>query len=117
MISDNTCPICQAGFPTRRVNHQFLHGSIGTPRHRARRVAVIGESAVGLTGVLAANELGAARIIVVSRHEDRQKLGREFGATDIVAERGDDAIARIRDMTDGLGAHSVIEAVATCRIS
>src|SRR5207247_8416439 len=63
--------------------------------------------------VLAAAQLGAARIIVMSRHESRQKLALEFGATDIIEERGDDGAARIKDLTDGLGAHSVIEAVGT----
>ena len=63
--------------------------------------------------MLAAKQLGAERIIAMSRHEARQKLAREFGATDIVTERGDDGVARIKDLTDGLGAHSVIEAVGT----
>ena len=78
-----------------------------------KTVAVVGDGAVGLLGVLAAKQMGAERVILMSRHEDRQKLGLEFGATDIVTERGDDGVARIRDMTDGLGAHSVIEAVGT----
>lgn len=63
--------------------------------------------------MLAAKRLGADRIIAMSRHADRQTLAREFGATDIVAERGDEGVARVRDITDGLGAHSVIEAVGT----
>src|SRR5207247_6554507 len=63
--------------------------------------------------VLAAAQLGAARIIVMSRHESRQKLALEFGATDIIEERGDDGAARIKDLTNGLGADSVIEAVGT----
>ncbi|HEX9993829.1 MAG TPA: zinc-dependent alcohol dehydrogenase family protein [Acidimicrobiales bacterium] len=78
-----------------------------------RTVAVVGDGAVGLLGVLAARELGAERIIAMSRHEPRQRLARDFGATDVVEERGDDGVARIRDLTDGLGAHSVIEAVGT----
>ncbi len=78
-----------------------------------KTVAVVGDGAVGLLGVLAAKQMGAARIILMSRNEDRQKLGREFGATDIITERGDEGVARIKDMTDGLGAHSVIEAVGT----
>ena len=57
--------------------------------------------------------MGAERIIAMSRHEDRQRLAREFGATDIVTERGAEGVARIKEMTDGLGAHSVIEAVGT----
>jgi threonine dehydrogenase-like Zn-dependent dehydrogenase len=78
-----------------------------------KTVAVVGDGAVGLMGVLAARQLGAERIVAMSRHEDRQKLARDFGATDIVTERGDDGIARIKDLTNGLGAHSVIEAVGT----
>src|SRR5918999_3941409 len=78
-----------------------------------RTVAVVGDGAVGLLGVLAARQLGAERVIAMSRHESRQKLAREFGATDIVTERGDEGIARIKDLTDGLGAHSVVEAVGT----
>ncbi|MFC0543393.1 zinc-dependent alcohol dehydrogenase family protein [Kutzneria chonburiensis] len=76
-------------------------------------VAVVGDGAVGLLSVLAARELGAERIIAMSRHESRQKLALEFGATDIVTERGDAGVAVIKELTDGLGAHSVIEAVGT----
>jgi threonine dehydrogenase-like Zn-dependent dehydrogenase len=76
-------------------------------------VAVVGDGAVGLLAVLAAKHLGAERIIAMSRHAPRQKLALEFGATDIVEERGDDGVARVKDLTDGLGAHSVIEAVGT----
>ncbi len=78
-----------------------------------KTVAVVGDGAVGLLGVLAARQLGAERIIAMSRHADRQQLALEFGATDIVAERGNEGVARIKDMTNGLGAHSVIEAVGT----
>jgi threonine dehydrogenase-like Zn-dependent dehydrogenase len=78
-----------------------------------KTVAVVGDGAVGLLGVLAARQLGAERIIATSRHEPRQNLALEFGATDIVTERGDDGVARIKDLTDGFGAHSVIEAVGT----
>jgi threonine dehydrogenase-like Zn-dependent dehydrogenase len=78
-----------------------------------KTVAVVGDGAVGLMGVLAAKQLGAERIIAMSRHADRQVLAREFGATDIVAERGDEGVAKIKELTDGLGAHSVIEAVGT----
>ncbi|MGX4693590.1 zinc-dependent alcohol dehydrogenase family protein [Streptomyces sp. JNUCC 63] len=76
-------------------------------------VAVVGDGAVGLLAVLAAQQLGAERIIAMSRHEPRQRLAREFGATDIVTERGDEGVARIKEMTGGLGAHSVVEAVGT----
>jgi threonine dehydrogenase-like Zn-dependent dehydrogenase len=78
-----------------------------------RTVAVVGDGAVGLLGVLAAKQLGAERVIAMSRHEPRQRLAREFGATDVVVERGDEGVARIKDLTGGLGAHSVIEAVGT----
>jgi len=78
-----------------------------------KTVAVVGDGAVGLLGILAAKQLGADRIIAFSRHTDRQKLAREFGATDIVQERGDDGVAKVKELTDGLGAHSVIEAVGT----
>ena len=72
---------------------------------------VVGDGAVGLMGVLAAAQLGAERIIAMSRHADRQKLAREFGATDIVAERGADGVARVMELTDGVGAESVLECV------
>ena len=156
--SDNTCPICQAGYQSRCV-HAVAIGTIGTQAQFARipladgtlvatpdippddlipgllaasdvlgtgwfaadaaaagsgkTVAVVGDGAVGLLGVLAAKQMGAERIIVMSRNEARQQLARAFGATDIVTERGDEGVARIKDMTDGLGAHSVIEAVGT----
>ncbi|MFF9126646.1 zinc-dependent alcohol dehydrogenase family protein [Streptomyces sp. NPDC014889] len=74
-------------------------------------VTVVGDGAVGLCAVIAARELGAERIIAMSRHESRQKLAREFGATDIVAERGEDGVARIKEMTDGIGADRVLECV------
>jgi threonine dehydrogenase-like Zn-dependent dehydrogenase len=76
-------------------------------------VVIVGDGAVGLSAVIAAKFLGSERIVVMSRHEDRQRLAREFGATDIVAERGDEGVARIKEMTNGLGAHSVVEAVGT----
>src|SRR5262245_8608466 len=76
-------------------------------------VAVVGDGAVGLLAVLSAKQMGAERIIAMSRHEPRQKLARELGATDIVAERGDDGVARILEMTKGIGADSVLECVGT----
>jgi threonine dehydrogenase-like Zn-dependent dehydrogenase len=76
-------------------------------------VAVVGDGAVGLCAVIAAKELGATRIIAMSRHEARQKLAGEFGATDIVAERGDEGVARIRELTGGIGADAVLECVGT----
>jgi threonine dehydrogenase-like Zn-dependent dehydrogenase len=78
-----------------------------------KTVVVVGDGAVGLLAVLAAKQLGAERIIAMSRHEPRQQLAREYGATDIVAERGDEGVAKIKEITNGLGAHSVIEAVGT----
>jgi len=78
-----------------------------------KTVAVVGDGAVGLCAVLAAKQMGAERVIAMSRHAARQKLARDFGATDIVSERGDEGVARIREMTGGLGAHSVIEAVGS----
>jgi threonine dehydrogenase-like Zn-dependent dehydrogenase len=159
VISDNTCEICQAGFQSKCVHAEFVHGTIGTQAERARipyadgtlvvtpgqpdtdlipsllaasdvlgtgwfaavaaeagpgkTVAVVGDGAVGLMGVLAAKQLGAERVIAMSRHPERQELARFYGATDIVEERGDDGVARIKELTNGLGAHSVIEAVGT----
>jgi threonine dehydrogenase-like Zn-dependent dehydrogenase len=159
VISDNTCEICQAGFQSKCVHAEFVHGTIGTQAERARipyadgtlvvtpgqpdpvlipsllaasdvlgtgwfaavaaeagpgkTVAVVGDGAVGLMGVLAAKQLGADRIIAMSRHTERQELARFYGATDIVEERGDDGVARIKELTNGLGAHSMIEAVGT----
>src|SRR5690349_1385556 len=156
--SDNTCPICRAGYQSRCVQAEPI-GALGaqapflrvpladgtlvaTPdlppddlvpsllaasdvlgtgwfaadaaaAGPGRTVAVVGDGAVGLLGVLAARQLGAERIIAMSRHESRQKLALDFGATDIVVERGDEGVARVKDLTGGLGAHSVIEAVGT----
>jgi len=159
VISDNTCEICQAGFQSKCVHAEFVHGTIGTQAEKARiphadgtlvptpgqpdpelipsllavsdvlgtgwfaavaaevgpgkTVAVVGDGAVGLMGVLAAKQLGAERIIAMSRHPERQELARFYGATDIVEERGDEGVERIKELTNGLGAHSVIEAVGT----
>jgi threonine dehydrogenase-like Zn-dependent dehydrogenase len=156
--SDNTCPICRAGYQSRCINFEpvgaegaqaewlrvpladgtlvaapdipsddlvpsLLAASdvLGTGWFAAvaaeagpgKTVAVVGDGAVGLLGVLAAKQLGAERIIAMSRHEQRQRLAREFGATDIVTERGDEGVAKIKELTDGLGAHSTVEAVGT----
>jgi threonine dehydrogenase-like Zn-dependent dehydrogenase len=154
--SDNTCPICQAGYQSRCVDARGMGGAqagwlrvpladgtlVATPdlppdhlipslvsasdvlgtgwfgavaaeAGPGKTVAVVGDGAVGLCAVLAAKQMGAERIIAMSRHEDRQKLALEFGATDIVTERGDEGVAKIKELTDGLGAHSVIEAVGT----
>src|SRR3954454_10376112 len=159
VISDNTCEICQAGYQSKCVHAEFVHGTIGTQAEKARiphadgtlvvtpgqpapdlipsllaasdvlgtgwfaavaaeagpgkTVAVVGDGAVGLLGILAAQQLGAERIIAFSRHADRQALAREFGATDIIEERGEEGVAKVKELTAGLGAHSVIEAVGT----
>jgi threonine dehydrogenase-like Zn-dependent dehydrogenase len=156
--SDNTCPICQAGYQSRCVHAEYVGvGGAQAPQLRVplsdgtlvatpdipsndltpsllatsdvlgtgwfgadaaavgpgKTVAVVGNGAVGLCAVLAARQMGAERIIAMSRHESRQKLALEFGATDIVTERGDEGVARIKELTDGRGAHSVIEAVGS----
>ena len=96
-----------------------LSDVMGTGHHAARAarvapgktVAVVGDGAVGLCGVIAAKRLGAEQIILLGRHPDRIALGREFGATDVVSERGDEAVERVRGLTDGYGVHSVLECV------
>jgi len=154
--SDNTCPNCQAGYPSSCQHRELVGGAqasrlrvpladgtlVATPEvpseelipslltlsdvmgtgwfaadaanvKTGKTVAVIGDGAVGLLGVLSARQMGAGRIIAMSRHESRQKLAREFGATDIVTERGDEGVARIKELTDGIGADSVLECVGT----
>src|SRR3954451_23806070 len=96
-----------------------LSDVMGTGHHAAvvarvrpgHRVAVVGDGAVGLCGVIAARRLGAEQIIIMGRHEDRIELAREFGATDVVGERGAEAVERVRELTGGYGAHSVLECV------
>jgi threonine dehydrogenase-like Zn-dependent dehydrogenase len=98
-----------------------LSDVMGTGHHAAvsarvgpgRAVAVIGDGAVGLCGVIAARRLGAEQIIILGRRPDRIALAKEFGATDVVSERGDDAVERVRELTGGLGVHSVLECVGT----
>src|SRR3712207_4543634 len=98
-----------------------LSDVMGTGHHAAvaarvgpgKTVAVVGDGAVGLCGVIAARRLGAERIIILGRHADRVALAREFGATDVVSERGEEAVERVRELTGGLGAHSVLECVGT----
>ncbi len=154
--SDNTCPICKAGYQSSCQHAEFVGGAqapvlrvpladgtlvatsgvpskdmipsllstsdvFGTGWFAAEAanvkpgmtVAVVGDGAVGLLGVLSAKQMGAGRIIAMSRHEARQKLAREFGATDIVTERGDEGVARIKDLTNGIGADAVLECVGT----
>jgi threonine dehydrogenase-like Zn-dependent dehydrogenase len=96
-----------------------LSDVMGTGHHAARAArvgpgkiaAIVGDGAVGLCGVIAAKRLGAEQIVVLGRHPDRVALAREFGATDIVGERGDEGIERVRELTGGLGAHAVLECV------
>jgi threonine dehydrogenase-like Zn-dependent dehydrogenase len=98
-----------------------LSDVMGTGHHAAasakvrpgNRVAIIGDGAVGLCGVIAARRLGAQQIIIMGRHQDRIALAKEFGATDVVSERGDNAIAHVMQLTGGFGAHSVLECVGT----
>lgn len=87
------------------------HGAVTAGVGRGDAVLVVGDGAVGLCAVIAAKRLGAERIVLAGRHEARTGLGREFGATDVVAERGDEGIARIRELTGGVD--KVIEAVGT----
>ncbi|MCA9833479.1 MAG: zinc-dependent alcohol dehydrogenase family protein [Thermomicrobiales bacterium] len=89
------------------------HAAVSAQVKAGDTVAVVGDGAVGLCGVLSAKMLGATRIIAMSRHADRQALAREFGATDIVEERGADALARIMELTDGVGVDAVLECVGT----
>jgi threonine dehydrogenase-like Zn-dependent dehydrogenase len=88
-------------------------GAVAAEAGPGKTVAVVGDGAVELLAVLAAKQLGAERIIAMSRHDSRQRLAREYGATDIVEERGDAGVAAIKELTNGLGAHSVVEAVGT----
>src|SRR5829696_3139253 len=88
-------------------------GAVAAEAGPGKTVAVAGDGAVGLLAVLAAKQRGAERIIAMSRHEPRQQLARGYGATDIVAARGDDGVAAVKELTGGLGAHSVVEAVGT----
>jgi threonine dehydrogenase-like Zn-dependent dehydrogenase len=98
-----------------------LSDVMGTGHHAAvtarvgpgKTVAVVGDGAVGLCGVIAARRLGAEQIIILGRHPDRIALAKEFGATDVVSERGDEAVERVRALTGGFGVHSVLECVGT----
>jgi hypothetical protein len=88
-------------------HHAALAARVGP----GKTAAVVGDGAVGLCGVIAARRLGAEQIIILGRHPDRIALARQFGATDVVSDRGDEAIERVRELTDGFGAHSVLECV------
>jgi threonine dehydrogenase-like Zn-dependent dehydrogenase len=87
------------------------HAAVAAKVGPEKTVAVVGDGAVGLCGVIAARRLGAEQIILLGRHPDRVALAKEFGATDIVSERGDEAVERVRELTDGFGVHSVLECV------
>lgn len=89
------------------------HAAVVAGVRKGGTVVVVGDGAVGLCGVLAASQMGAERVIAMSRHEPRQELAKAFGATDIVAERGREGGARIAEMTDGIGADAVLECVGT----
>jgi threonine dehydrogenase-like Zn-dependent dehydrogenase len=98
-----------------------LSDVMGTGHHAARvarvspgkTVAVVGDGAVGLCGVIAARRLGAEQILILGRHADRIALAKDFGATDVVSERGEEAVERVRELTGGFGVHSVLECVGT----
>ena len=118
--ADGTLVVVPAGFDEKLIPGLLsLSDVMSTGYHAAamariqkgQTVAVIGDGAVGLSGVIAAKLMGAAKIILLGRHTDRTDLGRDFGATDVVAERGDEAVARVKELTDGDGAHVVLEAV------
>jgi len=87
------------------------HAAVSAGVRTGSVVAVVGDGAVGLCAVLASKRLGASNIILMSRHEDRQKVGRQFGATDIVAERGQEGIAKVKELTEGIGADCVLDCV------
>lgn len=91
------------------------HAAVTSRVRPGATAAVIGDGAVGLCGVIAAKRLGAERIIIMGRHEARLALARDFGATDIVSQRGEEAVARVRDLTGGYGAHSVLECVGSAQ--
>jgi threonine dehydrogenase-like Zn-dependent dehydrogenase len=107
--SDNTCPHCRAGYQTSCMHRQPVAGA----QAPLLRVPLADGTLVALLAVLASKHMGAQRIIVMSRHDSRQRLAREFGATDIVSERGAVGIGRIKQLTKGVGADSVLECVGT----
>jgi threonine dehydrogenase-like Zn-dependent dehydrogenase len=89
------------------------HAAVAAGAGPGRTVVVVGDGAVGLCGVLAARRLGAERVIAMSRHADRQAVAREFGATDVVEERGDEGVARVEELLGGIGADAVLECVGS----
>jgi threonine dehydrogenase-like Zn-dependent dehydrogenase len=121
-LADGTLFVLQVGRDDALMPSLLtLSDVMGTGHHAAvtarvgpgKTVAVVGDGAVGLCGVIAARRLAAEQIIILGRHPDRIALAREFGATDVVSERGDEAVERVRELTGGLGAHSVLECVGT----
>ena len=121
-LADGTLFVVPAGKDDALMSSLLtLSDVMGTGHHAAvisrvspgKRVAVVGDGAVGLCGVIAARRLGAEQIIILGRHRDRIALAREFGATDVVSERGGEAVERVRELTDGFGVHSVLECVGT----
>lgn len=121
-MADGTL-VATPGVPDERLVPSLLTLSdvMGTGHHAAvaagvapgRTVVVVGDGAVGLCGVLAARRLGAERVIAMSRHADRQAVAREFGAADVVAERGEEGVARVTELLGGIGADAVLECVGT----
>jgi threonine dehydrogenase-like Zn-dependent dehydrogenase len=91
------------------------HAAVAANVGPGKSVAVVGDGAVGLCGVIAAKRLGAEQIIIMGRHPDRIALAREFGATDVVSERGEEAVERVRELTNGVGVHSALECVGLDR--
>ena len=89
------------------------HAAVSAGVRPGITVVVVGDGAVGLCGVLAASQLGAERVIAMSRHPQRQQLAREFGATQVIPERGDEAVGQVLDLTEGVGADAVLECVGT----
>lgn len=89
------------------------HAAVSARVSRGKKVAVVGDGAVGLCGVIAAHRLGAEQIIILGRHPDRIALAKEFGATDVVTERGEAAVEKVRKLTGGTGVHSILECVGT----
>src|SRR6266446_3878455 len=115
--SDNTCPNCQYGYQSSCMHREFITRAqapvLRVPLADGTLVPTPGVPSDDLLGVLSAKQMGAERIIAMSRHEKRQRLAREFGATDIVPERGDEGVERIKDLTKGIGADAVMECVGT----
>jgi threonine dehydrogenase-like Zn-dependent dehydrogenase len=119
-LADGTLVVLPVGADDARMASLLtLTDVMGTGHHAAvaarvgpgKTAAVVGDGAVGLCGVIAARRLGAERVILLGRHPDRIALAKAFGATDIVSERGDEAVERVRDLTGGFGVHAVLECV------